>query len=117
MTGMERIRRSLARAIVEEAFGSLPERRDAGLAHPLSDGLSPQDVFHDAALKFLDQQLSINRELDARTAQSFQVGSTVVTIAFGLLTLNKTQTHIPSHAKWALYGALGCYGLVLVFAF
>jgi hypothetical protein len=79
------------------------------------DDLSSQAVFHDAALKFLDQQVVSNSELDNRTSQNFQVGSTVVTIAFGLLSLS--QAAIPHRADICLYAAFGAYALVLVFCF
>lgn len=80
-----------------------------------ADGLTAEAVFHDAALKYLDQQVASNDWLDARGAQNFQVGSTVVTIAFGLLSFSRDQ--IPDRAEYSLWAALTAYGLVLVFCF
>lgn len=111
--------RSMAREIVAAAFGddrpparlmSLPS---ANVKPP--DGLTAESVFHDAALKYLDQQVVSNDHLDARAAQNFQVGSTVVTIAFGLLSLSRAE--IPDRAEYSLWGALGAYGLVLILSF
>ena len=110
--------RSIAREIVDAARTL---DRPTGGAHPPppieqpETGLTSQSVFHDAALKYLDQQVASNQQLDARGAQNFQVGSTVVTIAFGLLSLNRAQ--IPDRAEYSLWAALGAYGLVLVFSF
>jgi len=56
-----------------------------------------------------------NDQLDARGAQNFQVGSTVVTIAFGLLSLNRAD--IPDRAEFSLWAALSAYGLVLILSF
>jgi hypothetical protein len=80
-------------------------------------GIALEQVFHDAARAYLDQQVASNRDLDARTAQSIQIGSVVVTITFGLLALGKSQIHVPDHAKTCLYVALAAYSLMLVLAF
>lgn len=112
------LRLAIAREIVAAAHGveqaRLPVSTPPSMAAPI-DGLTAESVFHDAALKYLDQQVASNQQLDARGAQNFQVGSTVVTIAFGLLSLNRAQ--IPDRAEYSLWAALGAYGLVLIFSF
>lgn len=111
--------RSVAREIVAAAQG---EDRPAirPISSPVADlqpavGPTSESVFHAAALKYLDQQVATNDRLDARSAQNFQVGSTVVTIAFGLLSFSRDQ--IPDRAEYSLWAALTAYGLVLVFCF
>jgi hypothetical protein len=114
---MDWLWRRLARTILEASELDAPSTRALPTEQPMmaSDPLTPERVFHDAALKFLDQQVAINKELDDRTAQTFQVGSTVVTIAFGLLSLS--QSTISDRSRWCLYGAFAAYGLVLIFCF
>lgn len=111
--------RSIAREIVAAARGGIdPTGLTASPGTPTltsADGPTAESVFHDAALKYLDQQVASNQQLDARGAQNFQVGSTVVTIAFGLLSFNRAQ--IPDRAEYSLWAAFGAYGLVLVFCF
>lgn len=108
---------AVARGIVEASHGAIePTIRSASPPTPnamATDSLTAEAVFHDAARTYLDQQVSANDRLDTRSAQSFQVGSTVVTIAFGLLSLSREQ--IPDRAEYSLWGALGAYGLVLIF--
>ncbi len=110
--------RALARRIVAAAEVDLP--RPAGPTTPApseeeTSGVTAESVFHDAALKYLDQQIASNIELDTRTGQSFAIGSTVLTIAFGLLRLS--QSPATGWAKAGLVAALGAYGCVLGFCF
>jgi len=97
--------RSIAREIVEAAQSD--DRSTARADSPPTPTempaaeLTTQSVFHAAALKYLDQQVVSNDQLDACGAQNFQVGSTVVTIAFGLLSLNRAQ--IPDRAEYSLW--------------
>lgn len=76
---------------------------------------SPERVFHDAAARFLDEQFRINRALDTRIATSFSVGSTVLPVTFGLLTL--APDRLPGNASWVLRGALLAYAALLPCAF
>lgn len=54
---------------------------------PGGDQLTPESVFHDAAARFLDVQISTNDVLDTRATSFFWVGSSIVTITFALLNL------------------------------
>lgn len=77
--------------------------------------ITREEVYHDAARHFLDVQISTLDVLDTKTAQSFSVGSVVLPVTFALLNLSATD--VPTTAKVALGGALGCYIPLLVFAF
>lgn len=79
-----------------------------------SDGPSVEEVYHDAALQFLNVQVSTSDVLDARTWQIFTVASTVLPLTFALLNLSTDQA--PAEANWALGAALVCYILLILFA-
>lgn len=80
----------------------------------VSDGVSVEEVYHDAALQFLDLQIRTNEVLDARTYQIFTIGSTVLPLTFALL--NFTTNEAPRTAGWALGAALFFYVLLIVCA-
>ena len=77
-----------------------------------SDGPSVEEVYHDAALQFLNLQIRTNEVLDARTYQVFTIGSTVLPLTFALLNL--TTNEAPRSAGWMLGAALIFY-LLLIF--
>lgn len=77
-----------------------------------SDGPSVEEVYHDAALQFLNIQYSGNEVLDVRTYQVFTIGSTVLPLTFALLNL--TASEAPPTAGWALGAALTFY-VALIF--
>ena len=81
---------------------------------PSSDGPSVEAVHHDAALQFLNVQVSTSDVLDARTWQIFTVASTVLPLTFALLNLNTEEA--PMAANWALGAALGFYIPLILFA-
>lgn len=76
---------------------------------------TPERVFHDAAARLLERQFSINEALDTKAVTSFSVGSTVLPVTFGLLTL--APNRLPDEAEWVLVGALLAYAALLVCAF
>ena len=71
-----------------------------------SDGPSVEEVYHDAALASLDQQVRINEILGGRALQVFTIGSTVLPLTFALLNLTGDEA-LPL-TGWSL-------GVVLVF--
>jgi hypothetical protein len=73
-----------------------------------------EDVYHDAARHFLDVQLSTHDVLDTKAAQSFSVGSVVLSVTFALLNLSAVD--VPRGASAPLGIALAFYGLLLVSA-
>ena len=81
---------------------------------PETEELTPESVFHDAAVRFLDIQISTSDTLDTRNASIISISSTVLPVTFGLLALGDRE--IPGRAETALIAALICYILVLVFA-
>jgi hypothetical protein len=83
-------------------------------SHPLSS-TSPYAVFRDAALKFLDVQISTNDVLDSKIAAAVSVGSAVLPLSFGLSRLSQTP---PTYwtERWFL-GAVLCYIALLFTAF
>ena len=83
--------------------------------HPPGNGdLTAASVFHDAAARLLDVQISTSDTLDARNASIISISSTVLPLTFGLLALGDRE--IPRGAEAALIAALVCYILVLLFA-
>jgi len=48
---------------------------------------SPADVYYEAAARFLDVQLATHEVLDNKAFNTFSVGSTVLPLTFGLLSL------------------------------
>ena len=79
-----------------------------------SNGPSVEEVYHDAALQFLNVQISTNDVLDARTWQAFSVASTVLPLTFALLNLSGRV--VPQEANWVLSAALAVYVLLILFA-
>ncbi len=75
------------------------------------DGPSVEQVYHDAALQFLNVQIRTNEVLDARTYQVFTIGSTVLPLTFALLNL--TTDEAPRSAGWTLGAALLFYVLLI----
>jgi hypothetical protein len=80
-----------------------------------SEGTTPADVFYEAAARFLDAQISTGDVLDNKNANAFSVGSTVLPLTFGFLSLG--STNVPTIAEIALGLALFFYLLLLIFAF
>ena len=74
--------------------------------------VTPDEVFHDAASRFLDVQISTNDVFDARTTNAFSIGSTVLPVTFGLLRLSATA--IPVLTIVLLAAALVMYVALLV---
>ncbi len=68
---------------------------------------STEDVFYDAASRFLDVQISTNDVFDSRTANAFSIGSTVLPVTFGLLRLSAAT--IPMTTIGLLTAALTMY--------
>jgi len=77
-----------------------------------SDEVTPEEVFHTAAARFLDVQVSTNDVLDNKTSNTFSIGSIVLPVTFGLLGLSGRK--VPSETIAILTLALVGY-LILVF--
>lgn len=92
-----------------------PTRPAVPRPDPSEEDDAPERVFHDAAARFLDEQFRINEALDTKAAASFSVGSTVLPVTFGLLTL--APDRLPENASWVLRGALLAYAVLLACAF
>lgn len=82
----------------------VPSQRDDG-------AITPEEVFHDAAARFLDVQISTNDILDNKGSQAFSIGSTVLPVTFGLLGLSEREPPIETVVTLAM--ALAAY-VVLV---
>jgi hypothetical protein len=76
------------------------------------DEVTPEEVFHTAAARFLDVQVSTNDVLDNKTSNTFSIGSIVLPVTFGLLGLSGRK--VPSEIIAILILALVGY-LILVF--
>jgi hypothetical protein len=75
------------------------------------DDVTPEGVFLDAAVRFLDVQVSTNDVLDNKTANAVSVGSTVLPLTFGLLYVGSTT--VPRSAILCLSLALTAYVALL----
>jgi hypothetical protein len=75
---------------------------------------TPERVLYEAAARFLDLQVSTSDVLDNKAANIFSVGSTILPVTFGLLTL--APNSIPQWSIVSLFGALGAYIVLLVCA-
>jgi hypothetical protein len=73
---------------------------------------TPEGIFRDVAARQLDAQVSTNDVLDARNMNIVWVGSTVLPVTFGLLSIG--QVEIPKWAGLALRASLAFYVLLLV---
>jgi len=80
----------------------------------IGDDVTPEEVLHDAAARFLDAQISTLDVLDNRTVGIFTVASTILLLTFGLFDL--TTDAVSDRATWLLRGALASYVLLLLFA-
>ncbi len=78
------------------------------------EGLTPEEVFYDAAARFLDVQVSTNDVLDNKAANAFSVGSTVLPVTFGLLNLSSRT--VPTATIVVLILALVAYSALVIFA-
>lgn len=79
----------------------------------IGDGsVTADEIFYNAASRFLDVQVSTNDVFDARSTTAFSTGLTVLPVTFGLLRLSSVE--IPEITLWLLAGGLGIY-LVLLF--
>lgn len=76
--------------------------------------ITPEEVLHDAAARFLDAQTSTLDVLDNRTVGIFTVASTILLLTFGLFDL--TTEVVSEQATWLLRGALVSYLFLLLFA-
>jgi hypothetical protein len=104
--------RSLARKIVEAAELESAPRTSAAPQPPLvDDGTTPEGIFREVAARQLDVQVTTNDVLDSRNTNIVWVGSTVVTVTFGLLAIS--QLDLPWSAEWSLKASLGWYVLLL----
>lgn len=79
---------------------------------PSNSEETPARVFYDAATRFLDVQISTNHELDSKGGNIFSVGSAVLPVTFGLLSLSPNS--VPRWAIVALVLALIAYGCLLI---
>lgn len=77
----------------------------------------PEQVYHDAARRYLDAQIDSFNLLDTRSAQIFSVGSVALPLTFALLNLGSSRVDIPTGAKWILFAGLGIYLLLLICVF
>ncbi len=75
------------------------------------DGATADEVFFNAASRFLDVQISTNDVFDNRTSNAFSIGSTVLPVTFGLLRLSAVT--IPTITIVLLTAALVVYVALL----
>lgn len=77
----------------------------------IGEGETPEDVFYEAAARFLDVQITTNIALDTKSATTLSVGSTVLPVSFGLLNLGPNE--VPSGAAILLIAAVAAYIFLL----
>ena len=110
MTGSSSVLERLTRALRP------PVQPDAQLrVIEVSTDSSVQDVYLDAATRFLDAQVKMNEVLDSRVGSAFAVGGTILPIAFGLLGV--TDRALPLVSEVFLFLAVGAYVVLVGFAY
>ena len=72
---------------------------------------TPEGVFHAAAVRYLDVQISTNDVLETKNANVVWIGSVVLPVTFGLLSLG--QASVPRWAGVLLVLSLAAYALLL----
>lgn len=80
------------------------------------EGPLSAEVYHDAARHFLDVQMNTMDSLSNRTAQFLSVASLALPVTYALLRPSAEGESISREAEVFLFGALGAYVFVLVFA-
>jgi hypothetical protein len=78
------------------------------------DAPSADQVYFAVAERLLDTQIKINADLDTRTAGTVTVGSTVLPLTFGLLSLSGRT--LPDATQWLLIAAVVAYVILLMTA-
>ena len=79
-----------------------------------TDAPSADQVYFAFAERLLDTQVTTNHALDARTAGTVAVGSTVLPLTFGLLSLSGRT--LPGATQWLLAVAVIAYVVLLMAA-
>lgn len=80
-----------------------------------SDDPTSEQVFYDAAARFLDLQISTDDVIDREALTAFTIASTVLPLTFGFLNLGPNRA--PDKAVSFFTAALVFYGLVLLCSF
>lgn len=83
-------------------------------ADAATDAPSADQVYFACAERLLETQLTINAALDTKTAGTVAVGSTVLPLTFGLLSLSGRT--LPGATQWLLVAAVVAYVLLLMTA-
>jgi hypothetical protein len=78
----------------------------------LGDEATPEGVFRSAAARQLDTQITTNDILDTRNMTIVGIGSTILPVTFGLLSIG--QVKVPQKADWLLVIAVVWYGALLL---
>jgi hypothetical protein len=98
-----------------QSFQQTPSAPSAPDSPPPDAGdASPARVLYDATSRFLDLQVSTSDVLDTKAANVFSVGSTVLPVTFGLLSLAPNSVPVP--AVIALTLSLAAYVALLACA-
>lgn len=89
---------------------------DQGVVSPdaTTDAPSADQVYFAFAERLLDTQITTNAVLDTKTAGTVAVGSTVLPLTFGLLSLSERT--LPDASQWLLAAAVVAYVILLMTA-
>jgi hypothetical protein len=92
----------------------MPERDDDAAPESTDSIPTPVSVFHDAAVKRLDIQITSNDALDSKAWNALSIGSAILPITFGLLGLSEIDVPWPA---WICLGLAGlAFGALLAHA-
>lgn len=95
----------------DEAPGSLIEI-DPAFQDFITD-IAGEDVYRDAALQYLNVQITADSEFNARNLQIFAIATTILPLTFALLSIADRTP--PSTANWFLGAAVVAYlGLIVI---
>jgi hypothetical protein len=91
-----------------------PWHQGAASIDARDDAPSADQVYFDSTQRALDNQISTWDVLDTKTAGAVGVGSTILPLTFGLLSISRSS--VPGLTLWLLGGAVVAYFALLILA-
>ncbi len=96
-----------------DEFSDPSEETDPAFQDFLTD-ITPDEIYRDAALQYLNIQIADDSNFNARNLQIFATGTAILPLTFALLS---TAEKSPStSAKWFLIAAVVAYMVSIVFS-
>ena len=83
-------------------------------ADAAADAPTADQIYFTSAERFLNTQVATNDVLDTKTAGAVSVGSTILPLTFGLLSISGKT--FPGTTQWLLLAAVAAYALLIIAA-